>query len=461
MDEAKIKSDLVASRRLKFFCGLTPHQRRFLKDPAKRKAALCSRRAGKTHVVGAGFIADGLKYADDLLYIGLTRLSAKQILWDELIRWNRWMELGIEFNHSELTAYFPKGGRLFIGGADTPRDIERHRGKKLRKAAVDEAGSFGSHIKTLIEEVVSPALMDLDGDLWLTGSPSAPCQGIFHDVTTGALKGWSTHEWTWKDNPYVPQGWFAEEMERRGLTVDDPAVQREYFGKWKRSAGRLMYRYTDENLFDDLPMKADDKAWHYTLGVDLGYWDDCAFSLCSYRRHDQTFYERDSFKRPRMAIDEMATTIRKICDDFETYTVVMDTGGLGKTIAEELKNKYHLPIEPAVKTEKMAHVAMLNGDLHRGAVKIRRSSPLLAEWDKLILTDDGREDPTQPNHLSDAFLYSYRDALQWLERPKQKPKTVSPDEAMLEHRRKIVDDRAKLARKQEMLYGSGDPLGYL
>jgi hypothetical protein len=428
---------LALQRREAFFKGLTAPQLRFIRDPAKRKTARCSRRAGKTYAVGADLVADGLRHGDALAYIGLTRLSAKKILWDELVKWNAHLGLNISFNISELTASFPSAAKLFVGGADTPRDIERWRGMRFRKIVIDEAGSFGPHIKTLIEEVLAPTLMDLDGTLSMTGTPTASCLGIFHDADTGKIPGWSPHHWTWRDNPHVNQAWVGEEMARRGITEHDPIAQREFNGIWHRGDGRLVYRYGDQNLFDALPEAQD---WTYLLGVDLGYWDDCAFAIGAYSADQPALYIVEQLKRPKMSIDQVGACIQQLDERYDISTVVMDTAGLGKTIAESLNDRGGLPtIIPAQKTEKMAHVAMFNGDLHKGIVKVKRSSPVTREWDELQLTDDGKEDPTQPNHLSDAVLYAWRHGRQFLhEQPAIGPQ-VSPDHArMSAYRDKLV-----------------------
>jgi hypothetical protein len=441
---------LTLARRKQFFAGLTPPQLKFIRDPAKRKTARCSRRAGKTYAVGADLVADGLRYPDPLAYIGLTRLSAKKILWDELVKWNASLGLEIEFNISELTATFPGHAKLFVGGADTPRDIERWRGMRFRKIVIDEAGSFGPHIKTLIEEVLSPTLMDLDGVLSMTGTPTASCRGIFHDADVGALPGWSAHHWTWHDNPHVSQTWVAEEMTRRGITEHDPIAQREFYGRWHRGDGRLVYKYTDDNLFDGLPEASD---WTYLLGVDLGYWDDCAFAVGAYSSEQAALYIVDQFKRPKMTVDQVGAMIAQLDQQYDIVNVVMDTGGLGKTIAETLNERGGLPtIIPAMKTEKMAHVAMFNGDLHKGIMKVRRGSAVTREWDELQFTEDGKEDPTQPNHLSDAVLYAWRHGRQFLhEQPAEGP-SMPPELARMDSYRDKLVQRIERKREDAKIY---------
>ena len=64
----------------------------------------------------------------------------------------------------------------------------------------------------------------------------------------------------------------------------------------------------------------------------------------------------------------------------------MDTGGLGKKIAEELRIRRDLPIEPAQKTEKMAHIEILNDALRTQSSMLRRTLSLL----RIVSSREGR-----------------------------------------------------------------------
>lgn len=401
----------VRKRRIAYFSGLTLPQKAFKTDTAKRKTALCSRRAGKTYVLIEDFIETCKATANiKCAYVALTRGSAKQIMWEELIRVNHHLALDLTLNHSELVAIFPNGSRLLVTGADDIRDIEKLRGQAFAKVAIDEAGSFGAHLEPLVDEVLSPALMDQDGTMLLTGTPSVACAGVFYDATTGKRPGWSNHAWTFRDNPHVPQGWIDEEKDRLGITEDSPKFQREYLGRWIAGATERLYQYDPQlNTYDSLP----DLPWSYVLGVDLGWVDDCAFVLGAWCPASPTFFILEQYKSPHMLPPDIAATIKRIIHDKPYTKIVADTGGLALTIVEELRARWHIPVIAAKKIEKLANIELMNGDLRRGFVKLRPNAPVLAEWALLNARPDGKEDPTVPNHLSDATLYAYRHAKQF------------------------------------------------
>jgi len=449
---------LQAKKRLRdYFRGLTEHQRRFILDPATRKAALCSRRAGKTHSLLAYFIRVALERPDSKsLYIALTQGSGRKIIWDELKRINRDVGMGIEFRDSPpFEARFQNGSILYLEGAETEADIEKFNGQKFALVGIDESGSFPPHLEKMVREVLTPCLMDLRGTMVLIGTPQDHCRGLFHDITnTTKLPGWSVHRWTWRNNPYVPQDWVDEECAAQGIAQDSPLYERAYNGRWVREDASLMYPFDPaKNGYETLPLFATE--WHYCIGVDLGFHDDTAFAVAGWTEDSPTLWGMETVKRPKMSYERIGDDLMAIIGTKKNYQVCMDTGGLGKTIAESLTRRLGIHIKPAIKTEKLAHAAMLRADLRNGKVKVKLGSPLIDEWDQLQLTEDGKEDPTVPNHLSDAFLYAYRQARHYWGKTPEKPKTPaqhwspSNDEMYQRH----VAERQRQSEAKESIFG--------
>ncbi len=77
--------------------GTLAQQRAFIEDPAKLKWALCTRRAAKSYSDGLALAKAALDRPDvSCLYIGLTRESAKRIMWKDVLKAiNRRHKLGV------------------------------------------------------------------------------------------------------------------------------------------------------------------------------------------------------------------------------------------------------------------------------------------------------------------------------------------------------------------------------
>src|ERR1035437_2285335 len=104
----------------KMLTGLFPQQEAFIKDPAKLKLALCTRRAGKSYACGQYLVKECLDTPGvKCLYLAKTRLSARSILWDDILKvLNVKFNLGAEFLQSELRMVFPNKSSIQLLRAD-------------------------------------------------------------------------------------------------------------------------------------------------------------------------------------------------------------------------------------------------------------------------------------------------------------------------------------------------------
>ena len=377
-------------------------------DPSPQKAAVTSRRAGKTYTVGRYLLEVAYKHPECLVvYIGLTRAAAKRLMWTELKRANRVYSLGMNFNNADLIATLGNHSQIMLTGVNDQADVDKLRGSSFRLVCIDECQSYGPFLNELIEEVLEPALIDTQGTLLLTGTPNASCHGLFHDATTNPALGWSTHSWDLRQNPHIPhaQEYLDKKLRTKGWDLNNPIFQREWRGKWVKSNDAMVYKYSEHNLFDDLPSR----EWHYLLGIDIGFHDSTAFSIGCYADNDPCLYVIDTPAYSRMVPSEIAEKVIELSEYYEFDAIVADTGGLGKSIVEDWKTRFGLPIQPAEKTKKPAFIEMLNDDLKTGHVKVARKSRVLEEWDLLQWHENGlREDPRYLNDCADSLLYMYR-----------------------------------------------------
>lgn len=406
----RLKKPTVKS--FNFDQNLFQAQRDFIDDPARMKAALCSRRAGKTFCCCYYLIRESLSLPEAIcVYIGLTRQSAKRLMWTELKRANRHYNLGMHFNNAELMVTFPNGSQIMLAGANDDADIDKLRGSPYRLVVMDECASFGPHIESLVTDVIEPSLVDYDGTMALIGTPGASCSGLFYRATTGIDAGYKTHRWTIRDNPHIPnaQKWLDERIKQRGWTVDHPVYLREWCGQWVRDENSLVYKFNAErNVFDG--ELNPDFDYEFVMGLDLGYNDATAFSIGAFSEDDDTFYIVESTKAERLIPARIADRIREYQARYRIDRIICDTGGLGKSIAEEFKQRYGLPIKAAEKTKKNSYIEHFNSDLISGRIKVAEScTGLINEWLALQWDESGeKEDKRYENHLCDSSLYMWR-----------------------------------------------------
>src|SRR5271165_384483 len=97
-----------------------PQQLKFVNDPNKLKAIFCTRRAAKSFTAGLYMVYEALQNPGcNILFIGLTRTSAKDIIWKDILRIiDKKHRLNCKFNIVDLTMTFPNGSVIKITGID-------------------------------------------------------------------------------------------------------------------------------------------------------------------------------------------------------------------------------------------------------------------------------------------------------------------------------------------------------
>ena len=428
---------------------LFDQQVEFIEDESKRKAAICSRRSGKSYAAGRYLIKEALEdEGTTCVYIARTREAAKRILWSSLKEADQRFRLGIKFNNADLIAVFPNKSKIMFTGANDASDVDKLRGAAFSLAVLDEAAFFNINLRELVNEVLTPALLDRDGSLVMISTPNSACHGFFYDITEKGTYNFSVHRWTVKDNPYMQHAVRAiqKDIDNGILDPSDPSYKREYLGIWVRDDQEIVYNYTQNNLFENRPVSDE---WEYILGVDLGYHDATAFVVVAWSPDYPSLYVIDEFKQSRMLTSEVEDKIHRFMKDYNFTSIVMDSGGgASKMLLETFKQRSGIPLKAAHKSgDKVGMIKIMNSDLKACSVKIKRGMELLTEWDKLQYNKSGTaEDKRFDNHLSDACFYAWQESRHYLYEEKEMP--VIPGSK--EYYRRLEDDmEQKLLERDE------------
>lgn len=411
--------------------GLFDQQRAALLHPAKFKALLCGRRAGKTDASDR-YLADGLlSYADSLsLYVALTIGSAREIFWEPLRRMNDAHGWGLVFDESKGIVKNPKNGaRLLVRGAEDKRELEKLRGMKFLRIVIDECGAHRpSYLQYLLEDVLEPALMDCDGDVILAGTCTVQAYGYFYEITSGLKPGYQVFRWTAKDNPHVNFDRFVHTAEtgllaRRGWTVDHPTFRREYLAEWVLDTERLVYRFERaRNVVQQLPALEVGDTWEHVMGVDFGVNHATACTVIAYpKRFGRDAYVVHTWRKHGLAPSEAAALIKDTRDRYKPVGVVGDSGGMGKAFMQELARRFpDVGMRPADKQQKRAALEVTSDALYtarqgaaaaerRGLFSLAENEDLHREWASLQWDEQRKEIADgQDDDVSHSALYAFR-----------------------------------------------------
>ena len=430
IEELKRRGTLAQSpeRLIKAIRGeLFDRQLAVLDDPSHFRTMLCGRRAGKTKGLARMLVIKALEYpGEEIPCIEVARTTqATKTMWRELEALDKRHRIGAKFDQAELSMTLPNGSRIPIVGAATIPEADKLRGGKYPFSGIDESGAFrASVLEYLIQEVVEPALADLNGSLILAGTPTAAAVGPFYDATAAPNPGWSQHAWDMTQNPHIPHAaeWIAELLKRRGWGPDHPTFLREYRAKWVRDPNALVYRYDAGRNLISAPTHVRP---NYVIGIDLGFVDATAWVVMSWSHSSPHIEVIESFRESGLIPSKIAEITFQLRERYPNATLIADHGGLGKSIIEEMRQRHGLPVQGAEKTTKRSAIEWMNGDLEQGRIKVvqGRNNELVEEWALLQWSEDrSKEDPRFENHCSDAALYCYRECRQWtFKPPAQKP----------------------------------------
>jgi hypothetical protein len=428
-----------------------PAQNAFVLDNSRFIAAQCSRRAGKSNGLAVRFLRTMEKHPGAMpMYLSLTRESAENIMWPALQEQDEKFKIGCTFTTSDLTMQHPNGSRLKLYGADMKNFIRRLRGIKTPGVGIDEAQDFGPHLKSLVDDVLTPAMTDYqDSWLALTGTPGPVPVGYFYEVTQLKKYGYSHHAWTLLDNPYLPNAReFIEELKRkRAWGEDNPTLLREWRNQWVLDVESLLVRYHEELNHNDVLPSHD---WVYILGVDLGINDADALAVLAWSESCPDVYLVEEVITRGQGVTELAHQIQALMERYDISKFPTDEGALGKKIAEELRRRFHIPLQAADKHRKMENVTLLNDWLRLGRFKAKRTSRF-ADDSKRVQIDWERTTPDRivvkkgyHSDIIDAVLYAFKESPAFTyQKPVLKPAYGTPawaeaevdamEEAAMEH----------------------------
>jgi hypothetical protein len=411
-----------------------PEQDAFVNDDSQFVAAQCTRRAGKTNALALRFHKAMQRNPGSLSrYIALTRDSAKDIMWPVLQELSETHNWKASFTESNLTMTIPNGAQLRLFGADMRNFIKRLKGAKSPAVAIDEAQDFGPHIESLIDDVLTPTILDYPGS-WLAvaGTPGPIPRGTFYDIAHSGIGDFSLHKWSLFDNPYLPNAKEFVDKLRAKKQWDDrhPTLLREYYNQWILDTESLLIKYEEsKNHYEQLPNPTYGSKWTYILGVDLGYRDADALAVLAWGQHTPDIYLVEEVLTQGQDITQLSNQIEAMIKKYDIAKIVMDEGALGKKIAEEIRRRKHVPVQPAEKQRKMENVAFLNDYLRLGKFKARKTSRFASDSYQVQI-DYERTTPDRivvkkgfHSDIIDAVLYAFKESPAFTySEPKTKPK---------------------------------------
>lgn len=421
------------------------------------RAWLAGRRSGKSYAAAVWLL--GGQKGQISVYCARTLKSAKGIMIQVFRELNSKYNLGLDIRASTGTITEPNGHVIQLFGIRDQGAADLMRGlSKLRRVFIDEAGAFTDDLlKYSIESILQPMLLDLKGDMCVSGTPGVIPKGYFYDITGNpglekpVVGRWKTYHWDYRDNPHVArEEVIAEAMSANGMTPEHATFKREYGAIWCEDLDAIIYRY--KCLYDSQGkplLQPVPPSGLTVMTIDFGVKDHTAWAV-GRQPYDKRphVWVLSAYSAPDLLLPAIAAKTRELRQRFNVNKIYSDEGGLGLALANNLRDQYKIPIEPVYKPHKRAKIDVVRGRLDAETLHLcEEARGVLEEW-LTLCWDEKREDhhPRMLDDLSDVICYlCWAPEFAAYEMPKAPPV--------------VVDEMSELKRKASLKAMRGPGLG--
>lgn len=372
---------------------------------AKNILACCSRRAGKTDLASGAICYAAIIPESRIIYINLTFSNAIRQIWDNVVTRSSMAGLQISSSSkSEGTIEFSNGSSLRIMGNSNNSEIDKLRGESHVSLVVVDEFFHQRNMNYAILDVISPLLADRrDSSLICMGTPPRVAHSYGEKCWNEG--GWIKFHWTMFENPYIPapKQYLEEMCASKGISIDSPFVQREFFGKigvYDTEAMVFRGRTTYDQWLNE------EKITDISIGVDYGFSDFNSIITLAYNRHTKHSWVVLESKFNRAGVSEIIAEIQKhyeyakklCCKNLivisEHVKIYCDTNE--ESITYDLMLKYKLPAYNCYKYDKAYAIEMLSEELRTGRMSIPRGGILDDEMEQILYKRDEDTDTIIP-----------------------------------------------------------------
>lgn len=350
----------------------------------RRKAIMCSRRAGKSVLASKSIVAAATNENSPILYVNLSFDNAIAQCFDNVINLAEEINLPIE-NSSKANGeiVFKNGSSVRFKGNSNKTEREKLRGYKYRLVIIDEAQSQGG-LQYLLDDIISPLLMDFtDSVLVVQGTPPRTkktyWERLYNEWGNGKDPRSKAYHWDMTQNPFIENA--EEEIEkiclRKGISKDDSFIQREFYGNIVYDVEAQVYK--GYKTYKEIPESF--VPTHAVVGCDWGYNDNNGWVSLIYNVKQNEGYVVFEERYNKATMSKMIKTTVDIYNETlewckkrnsnfnkDNLLVIGDTNE--KVLLSELFTNYKLPAYPAYKYDKEAAISLLADLLRTGIIKI-------------------------------------------------------------------------------------------
>lgn len=406
--------------------GYFLEQQLVLMDTTSTNIIVCGgRRSGKTEMIAGLFVLQAVTPKTPMIYFHKTFENGIKQMYDHVFNLAEEIDLPIlRASKADGFIEFKNKSTLQFKGLSTKSEADMVRGFKYKIAVVDEA-AFQANIRYLLDETLGPAMSDFGSSrkLILVSTPPVVPKSRFEKIYNEP--GWRKFSWNFFANPYIPEkeAYIEDLAAKKGTTVDDPYIRREYFGEWVYD--------TEAEVFKDRSYIPDDKPitikpTNIIFGVDYGFTDYNSIVGLAYNKderkgwvfHEEKFNKSDVSRIAAacMKANKKATDLA-VANDINLETIYFYADSSHQAISYEMSTQYGLRFTNAYKYNKAFAISQLSSDLKLGNILIKKDGIIDDEMSQVIYLRDETTNAILPiidenngihPEISMSLLYAYR-----------------------------------------------------
>ena len=386
----------------------------------RRKYIIAGRRAGKTDNIGRLLYFVAAKPDMHAYYINLTFGNAMDQMWELLLKVAKMCDIDIaKTSQKSGDIILANGSQIHLRGNATVAEQEKFRGFKAGLVIVDEAQSQRG-LKPLIEEIIEPMLMDYEGSmLVLQGTPprvpDTYFEKLYREYRDNPKPDAKSYNWNMLSNPFIPN--VDQELdlicERKGVTRDDPIIQREYLGvvgAYDVEARMFNHVATYDGT---IPESFFSEPIEVVIGVDYGFNDFNSVIGMAFRKDTGKAYVYYEDKFNKATVTEIITSVRKAVDQgkgllmknpknrLTDLGIYCDTNE--KSITYEMTQTYNLPAYNAWKYNKNMALSQLKVDMQKAQILVPKDGVIEDETKRILYKRDKETDAILDEIDDDVF----------------------------------------------------------
>lgn len=267
--------------------SLLPWQQNVWEDPTRYKVIAAGRRCGKTRFAAYRLLVEALSNDvpfSHIFYVAETQGQARDIMWSMLVELGRPVIKAAHINNLQITLI--NGATISLKGSDRPDTM---RGVSLKYVVLDEYGTMKPEVW---EEILRPALTDLEGGALFIGTPK------------GRNHFWETYQYAALGEDDEWKAWHL-------TSYDNPTLKASEIDKAKKSMSSFAFRQEFMAAFEAKDSELFREEWLVFSEKITKEWEqgDCYITI------DPAGFEQKGAKSKNTRLDETAISVVYVTQD--------------------------------------------------------------------------------------------------------------------------------------------------